>query len=767
MLTLIQPRAVPSPRHIAAGLGDASRKEICGLLALLDAARLVKITGALGEAARRKLVSDVTPAADRVAEFANGLMEGPVPTDALRAQLWLGIKRSLGLPGLYPLSMRGLVEEAAAIAVRASEILAPAIADARYESAEADVSIIARAGRKLLRAVPGARKRASSAVKFPDVVAHELAAILESLLAAESRGQLDPEVAAAISKGQQAISTAVIAGGGWAALAGAIGTAGFAPYILAAQLSAVIPFVSGPALTSLLFVMINPITVLAGSAALGYWAISGKVGAAREVAAARVAILLAVRGQCAEAGADTLLNAFRSLQRMSDAHLAHLDKQQREEIRLKAGSITEILSMEIPAASWAAPGLWGNGLVLDEVTDRQDVALAAALTAGDMLYHAAAVDPAVLAAADFSRIAELETPLDLAVCVASFASQGARISLRGYSSEQVVMARLIDEGHDVMLADGATTPGYDLIVDGVQVQVKCGADISLLKEHFAKYPDTPVIADNALALKAQALDEAWAPMVTTITGFDLDQVQSLVDQSLLAATELGDVAVPLYAALIGGARAAHKAWTGQIPMEDLPAWLVIDLTIRGGLAGAGQAGGTMLGLVFLGPAGALVLGPVAGVAALMGAGRAHDLLDMGIRREWRAEVLDAAHNLHTALRAAGDRQIGALTCRLERLRRAGGDRPNPLFAWLEARMADDVIAAMEVRDRMQAPSTMRSTLELLVRASMTDALDPDVLRARDKLAQLLAAKPSTTEAGRDLGMKISDAVRKRARKESH
>ena len=250
-------------------------------------------------------------------------------------------------------------------------------------------------------------------------------------------------------------------------------------------------------------------------------------------------------------------------------------------------------------------------------------------------------------------------------------------------------------------------------------------------------------------------------------GFDLDQVQSLVEQSLLAATELGDVAVPLYATLIGGARAAHRAWTGQIPMEDLPAWLVIDLTIRGGLAGVGQAGGALLGLVILGPAGALVLGPVAGVAALMGTGRAHDLLDMGIRREWRSEVLEAAQNLHTALQAAGDRQIGALSCRLGRLRRAGGDRTNPLFAWLEARMADDVIAAMEIRDSMQAPSTMRSTLELLVRASMTDALAPDVLRTRDRLAQLLAVKPSTTEAGRDLGMKLIDAVRKRARKDSH
>ncbi|MBJ2153955.1 hypothetical protein [Paracoccus sp. IB05] len=73
-------------------------------------------------------------------------------------------------------------------------------------------------------------------------------------------------------------------------------------------------------------------------------------------------------------------------------------------------------------------------------------------------------------------------------------------------------------------------------------------------------------------------------------------------------------------------------------------------------------------------------------------------------------------------------------------------------------MTDDLIAAMEVRDGMPAPSTVRSTTESLVRASMKEALALDVLRARDKLARLLAAKPSVTEAGRQLGLKLGDAV---------
>lgn len=760
---MIPQHAAPSPRHIAAGLGDASRQEICGLLALLDAVRLTKIAGAMGEAARRKLVSDDKPAADRVTVFAKELMDGSLPTDALRARLWLSVKQGLGLPGLYPLSTRGLEEEAAAIAVRASEILAPAVASAQQQRADADLSILGRTGRKLQHAAPGARRRVSATVTFPDVVAHELTVMMEGLAQAESRGDLDPEVAAAIRKGQQAISAAVIAGGGWATLAGVIGAAGFAPYIAAAKLSAVIPFVTGPALTSLLFVIINPVTVIAGSAALGYWAISGRASAAREVAAARVAILLAVRGQGAEHGMAMLLNAFRGLHRMADSDLHHLDSKQCKSVRLQAGTIITTLSTDIPAASGAAPGLWGAGISVDQATDRQDPALVAGLTAGDMLYHAAAVDPAVLAAADFSRVTEFDTPLDLAVHVAGFASQGARIALRGYSAEQLVMAQLIEDGHDVILPESATTPGYDLIVDGVPIQVKFGTSISLLHDHFAKYPDIPVIADNALASQAQALDEPWVPMVTTTSsGFDLEHVQSLVDQSLLAAAGLGDVSVPVYATIIGGARAAHKAWTGQIPIEDLPAWLVIDLTIRGGLASAGQAGGAILGLVVLGPAGALILGPIAGVAALLGTGRAHDLLDRGIRSEWRAEVLKAARDLHTALFNAANHQIRALTFRLERLRKLGSQLPRQLFAWLEARMMDDLIAVMEARDQMPSPSTMRAAMELLVRASTTNVIAPDVLRARYRLAQCLAAKPSTTGAGKELAAKLGETVRGRA-----
>lgn len=760
MNTTLQ-HAVPSPSHIAIGLGQATRQEICGLLAMQEAAKIARFAASLGDAARRKLASDDRPAVDRVALLAQELMDGQIPTDALRARLWLIIKEALGLPGLYPLSSRELGMEATAVAVRASEVLTPALVSARQKKEDAGLHVAGKLGRSVRRAVSGVRGRAKAAVTFPDIVASELAAVMENLAHADRRGELDPEVAAAIRKGQQAISAAALAGGSWGALATAIGAAGFAPYISAAKLSAVIPFVAGPTLTSLLAVMINPVTVVAGTAALGYWAVKGQGAAARQVAGARAAILLAVRGQAPGDGMAELVAAFRSLHRMTPQELCHLTAAQRSILLDQAATVKASLATEIPPPTSAAPGLWGVPLDMPSEPARQDVALVAGLTAGDMLYHAAAVDPAILAAADFSRVLMIETPLDLATHVSTFAAQGAQIALRGYSAEQLVMATLVEEGHAVALAQGATTPGYDLIVDGVPVQVKCGSSISLLHDHFAKYPDIPVIADNALAADAQTAGEAWAPLVTTVAGFELEHVQALVDRSLEAAAGVGEISVPAYAAIVSGARAAHKAWTGQIPVEDLPAWLILDLSIRGGLATAGQTGGALLGLLVIGPAGALILGPLTGVLALLGTGKAHDLLDRGIRSEWHAAVLHAAEQLQKEMLKAWSRQVEALTRLLARLRAEGRDIPRPLLKWIESRTADDLIAAIEAQDRLPMAISLRDAMELLIQASTPGMIDPDVLRARRNLALLIKEKPSTTGAMKKLGGDAHGILRKR------
>ena len=168
-----------------------------------------------------------------------------------------------------------------------------------------------------------------------------------------------------------------------------------------------------------------------------------------------------------------------------------------------------------------------------------------------------------------------------------------------------------------------------------------------------------------------------------------------------------------------------------------------------------------MGLLVMGPAGALILGPIVGVGALLGTGKAHDLLDQGIRGEWHAKVLPASGQLRIALLQARHRQIDALTRRLAKLRQTNTTLPPHLFTWLEGRMTDDLIAAIEAKGQIPTATDLPSAMELMVEASAPDMIDPDVLRARHHLARCIAAKPTTTDALRELSTKAKDAVKGR------
>ncbi|MDZ4312082.1 MAG: hypothetical protein U1A24_16160 [Cypionkella sp.] len=697
------------------------------------------------------------PEIDRLAQISSALLNTARSTDALRLQLWFEVSQNLGLPDRIPLSLRGIKSAAAALGVRAAELLKPSVLAARVTAAGEDTSTAIKFGRKLLRVLPkGLRSSRDENVSFQDVAAAELKALMDKLSQADLSGTVDPEVAAAIQKGRTAISTVAVAAGGWAAFASAVGSAGFAPFIAAAQLSAVIPFVSGPALVSFLAVMTNPVTVVAGTAALGYWAIKGQSVSARETAAARVAILLAVRGlQDQDTGIAALASVLRRGHRLTEAELSHMSRNARDGLILRGRQIERRLSGEIPSPASSAPGTWGIPIKRAALPTDLDVGVVAGLTAGDMLYHAAAIDPAVLKAADFSRLLELDSPLDLAAHVESFAAAGAQIAVRGYTAEQLVMASLVEQGHIVELAASSTMPGYDLLVDGNAVQVKCGASLSLLHEHFSRYPDIPVIADADLARMAEASGEAWAQLVSSVEGFDLGHVQSILDRSLSAAEALGQGVVPVYAVIVGSARAASKAWAGEIPIEELPAWLVLDLAVRGGLSSVGQIGGAFVGLLMIGPAGALVIGPVVGIAALFGTSQLHGLLDRAIRNPWHASVMETAGRLRRALVNAGNRRLDMMLERQFRLRDSSQTMPIELISWLDRRMADDVIHVWEILDGYGPVSTLRDAIELLIHASAIGMADPDVLAARRQLTSLIEAKPSTMASLRQVGEKIT------------
>jgi hypothetical protein len=88
-----------------------------------------------------------------------------------------------------------------------------------------------------------------------------------------------------------------------------------------------------------------------------------------------------------------------------------------------------------------------------------------------------------------------------------------------------------------------------------------------------------------------------------VDGFALDNVEAMTDSALSAAEALADPALTLAALSVGAARGAFEVWRGEIPLSDLPAWLVLDGAVRAALAGAGGKAGAAVGLVAMGPAG--------------------------------------------------------------------------------------------------------------------------------------------------------------------
>lgn len=683
-----------APEAIAIAIGVAERREICGLLALLEAANALEMIKSLASSAQEKLGWIPPRTEERVAAESARLFAGLQSTQILRHRLWAEIAQALDMPEQPPLSLRKIRSAAAAMGLRAAEVLKPSVVARRRAAESPSESLVGGIGDRLLHAAQRLRKRSAEEIGFPDIVAAELEALLNGVRPLDLESSFDPEAAAAIRKGQVAMAAAAATGGGWAAFAAAVGSAGFAPYVVAAKLSAFIPFVSGPALVSFLAVMINPATVVAGGAALGYWAVKGQASSTRRTAAARVAVLLALRGlQDQEAGLSALVSVFRNLHRASAQDLAYLGKDQIKRLVQRSRRLEERIGRDLPPVSPPAPAPWSAPIFKTRDRASTDAGLVGALTAADMLHHAVAIDPAVLAAADFSRGLDLGDPLELAAHIAAFSTRGAVVGLRGYTAEQVVMARLIEQGHSVELAPGSATAGLDLIVDGYPMQVKCGESLSLLWEHFSRYPEIPVIADVELARMAVAAEAPWSAMVTTIDGFELETIQNLVDRSLDATQALGDANLPVYAMIIGGVRAANRVWTGEIPVEDLPACMVLDLSLRGGLAAAGQVGGAFLGLLAIGPAGALILGPVVGVAALMGTTKAHGLVDRAIRDEWHARVTKSAEELRLALIASCGRRIDSLAKRENLTRRYGARLTEKIRLWEESRMLDDTIAA--------------------------------------------------------------------------
>ena len=193
-----------------------------------------------------------------------------------------------------------------------------------------------------------------------------------------------------------------------------------------------------------------------------------------------------------------------------------------------------------------------------------------ALTFGDLLYDWVRIEPHVLEAVDFVRVADLADIFAFARYADSLQafSDAARFGnvtqLQGYVAERVVAGMLRAQGAEVEIPASPSQPGYDLIVNGQHCQIKCLDDPSGVYAHLGRYPDVPVLVNEELAEHFAEDDRVMA-----LPGLNHDQVRETTESSLEAGADLLDLEIPLISTTLLAARNAialvkkHTDWRAR------------------------------------------------------------------------------------------------------------------------------------------------------------------------------------------------------------
>lgn len=778
---------------IVSGLGGLDRQELAGMIALIENAKFSALAqDAAGKIANKfnraekdsTFAARVTSAADKIETCADD-------TNILRHRLWCLLRGGLGLNPSLPLAERTIRRDSVAMGKQIAVTLSP-----KYRKRANPAKWNERAYNYLKRGLGFTDEKD---LEFGTIVEMEATQLLGNLLKQdkldnetkesvlkEVRAKFedlphdlkDEDLRKAVASGDAKVIGAALAGGALGGLALGVELAGFSAYILAAQASAFLPLIGGKAAVSLLAVLANPAFVILALGLGGWYTVANVGSAARSGIATRIVVLLALKGLASRRnGVAIVLNDFRSIDANSASAWKHLSEPERRRIPLRRKRIDELVGQNLPELAGDAPPPWNKrpgGLpasALEAFLGKEqgghfDVLATGALTAGDLLYTIWSVDPMVIQAADFSRTVEIDDVFMFSGFAERWskmsedAAGGLESSLQGYTAEQLVLARLVEDGHVVELADTSNMPGHDVVVDGVPFQVKCGSpdNRSMLSDHFEKYPDIPVIANAELALAVS--NQAWASKVFAVEGFDLVTVQSMMNGALEAAAALDDLPVPFYAVIVGVARNLKNLKDGRMALADLPAELAVTAAVKGALAAIGAKAGSFAGLIFLGPAGAIILGPAVGVMALLGASRARQTLEALANPEWSRTVVDEAVKLkELALSALDDR------LRLLELDPASQAAQSEIEFWLCARRLDEKIAAAEQRVEIeeQPVDCLTDAIELLGKVIAVQVFDQDVRDQQTSLILTLAEKPTHRDTLRKGSEKIRSGLERFAR----
>lgn len=710
---------VLTSHDMLAGLGAAPRDLLAACLALFDDSTLQARLRGLWDKWKPGTDNNAARDAEAVAEAMQGTLrmwrDSALTDDDLRLLLWIRLRDAFELPAKCFASPRMAATAADDLVARTLGSLQPGRVAGWLEARgwketrdrPATLDALARMTlQEMLEAVLTANDAQSAAVRER---------VLEEVR--DSLNELDPEArrklldsVGADELNDAAIRKIMLTGGGLAAFGTGVSMAGFSAYILAAQVSAFIPFVSGPALVTLVSVLSNPITVVVGTVGMAWWATTSANADIRMAISARVISMLTLSGTLAgDAGVRSMIASFPRLESLrspigpgGDAVARYVaDWKVVAPVHAAAGNpdlrVLGWMERQVPDGEASRLG----DVVAGRVDEYRNAAALGVMTLGDILYNAWRIDPHVIEAADFSRVQDLGDPVAFAgfaheiSAMTDSAALGAVSNLKGYVGERVVAEQLAAKGHVVDFPDNANETGWDIAVDGVRYQVKNVQRLSDLQEHFDRGSGYPVIANSEIAEQIAAKgDNApdWADQVHFIEGYSSELVDHVTRQSLDAGDAMLHPDVPVFAVLLSGVRNYQRNRRGEISGSQAVQEILVDGGTRAGLAVAGGYVGTGVGLLVFGPAGALVLGSVTPILSQMQSGRIRNVLDSAVSsrvyNDWRQRAEQALLDLIAALESILRRKE-ALMCERRPSAAAGvastylGWRADQDVAWLQ------------------------------------------------------------------------------------
>ena len=246
--------------------------------------------------------------------------------------------------------------------------------------------------------------------------------------------------------------------------------------------------------------------------------------------------------------------------------------------------------------------------VLNKQLKVNDSVLQAGIISAFSLWNYSQIQPEVLQALGFSSAGYPTNFFDLQD-KASTLSDGALTRLSGYVAEQQVAEHLKAQGHHVVFPEKANQMGYDLLVDGQPMQVKCTTSESYIQQHLNNHPDIPVIINSEMA-------EYFKDHPNVIIDYDLshETVQTVLADSVTHLDQFGSmqesVLTPFLALFVSSKRHYHLYEHGGYEAKDAALHTIVDTSAKVSGVLVGKNIGFWGGAIIAGPIGAMVGGAV-------------------------------------------------------------------------------------------------------------------------------------------------------------